>query len=613
MPKVLLCGAVQGHWELLFERARKLNAAAKDKPFDALVCVGRCFPLPVEYLTGAGKQTPLPTYFLPAHEAARSWQEDATQTEVFDRLSAAEQLSEPVEVGDGFFCLAGAGVATIAGLKVAYVSGTETHGQEDEKGTLLTYSKASVNALVQQLLASGDQGDADFLFTAEYPTSFQLLLPEQQLPHGLQAMRGSATVRAIVQQVHPKYHITSRGGDGTRGDVFYQRLPYVSEVAGTGRKQLTRLIGLSGVNKVKDKARKYLHALQVVPFAQQSAEERHRVDIPAGTTQNPYLHAMLDEATSRTGEPDAKRRKVDPAATGGLSAEQIEQLTAKSRGGEQFFYDQRLALKGQRKGGLLPGQNNQQQQQQRRRNNRPLVADRAECWFCLSTPTLERHLIVSIGQEAYLAMPKGAICGDHLLIVPIAHEASTLALSDATWREMERFKAALRRYFASQDKELLVIDRNVATLGATHCHLQIVGVPKEKAGAARRVFEAEGEKYHVKFHELLRGADEKADEKANAPSTTGPLELLRQQTDGKSFLYAELPDGEGGTTRLLHDVEGKHYVQFGRHAASCLLDMPRRANWKFCVVTKPEEEKLTQTFKRQWKPFDFTLEEDEGE
>ncbi|KAI9916551.1 hypothetical protein PsorP6_018229 [Peronosclerospora sorghi] len=67
-------------------------------------------------------------------------------------------------------------------------------------------------------------------------------------------------------------------------------------------------------------------------------------------------------------------------------------------------------------------------------------------------------------------MPKGAICEDHVLIVPIVHEASTLALREATWREMERFKTALRRYFASQDKELVVLDRNVATEGATHCH-----------------------------------------------------------------------------------------------------------------------------------------------
>uniref|UniRef100_A0AAV1UWX0 Cwf19-like C-terminal domain-containing protein n=1 Tax=Peronospora matthiolae TaxID=2874970 RepID=A0AAV1UWX0_9STRA len=604
MSKILLCGAVQGQWELLFERVRKLNAAAKDQPFDALVCVSRCFPLPSDYVTGGGKNVPLLTYFLPAHESARSWQDDAVQTKLFDTLSAVKGSSEPLEVGDGFYCLAGAGVATIAGLKVVYVSGIEAVDPEQGKGTLLTYSKASVDELMQQHFADGKgQGDVDFLVTAEYPTSFQLLLPEQQLAHGLQAMRGSVVVREIVRHIYPKYHITSRGGDGTRGDVFYQRLPYVSEVVGTGCKRVTRLIGLSGVNTIKDKTRKYLHALQVVPFAKQITEESQHVDIPAGTTQNPYLHALVDEAISRNRESDAKRRKIEPAATGGLSAQQIEQLSAKSGDGTQFFYDQRLAAKGQRKGGLLLNHKPQQQ-----RSNRSAVPDRTECWFCLSTPTLERHLIVSIGQEAYLAMPKGAICEDHVLIVPIAHEGSTLALSENTWCEIERFKEALRRYFASRDKEMLVIDRNVATLGATHCHLQAVGVPKAKAAAARSIFEAEGEKYCVKFQELMMPDAEK---KAGSSASTGPLELLREHANDKSFLYAEVPNGQGGATHLLHHVDGKHYVQFGRHAASHVLEMPRRANWKFCVVPKSEEEKLTQKFKSHWRPYDFTLENNE--
>lgn len=448
-----------------------------------------------------------------------------------------------------------------------------------------------VNTLVQELLNSPEQGDVDFLFTADCPANFQLLLPEQQLSPGLQAMRGSEAICELVQQVHPKYHITSRGGDGSRGDVFYQRLPYVSEVTGSKRKQLTRLINLSGVNTSKDKTRKYLHALQVVPFLQQSPGDRQHVDIPTGTTQNPYLYAKLEQLRSDE-QSILKRRKVE-----GLSTEQIEQLTAKSRGDAQYFYDEKLAAKGQRKGGLIPGQ-----------GKKPRVADRTECWFCLSTPSLERHLIVSIGQEAYLAMPKGAICEDHVLIVPIAHEATTLKLQDDTWREMERFKAALRRYFASQDKELLVIDRNVATLGATHCHLQVVGVPKALAGNACRIFETEGEKYHVTFKNIGHDGD------AQASASTGPLELLCQETNGQSFLYAELPTSDGGTSQLLHRVEGKHYVQFGRHATACLLGMPRRANWKFCVLPKAEEEELTLKFKRQWKAFDFTLtdKDDEG-
>ncbi|KAI9916827.1 hypothetical protein PsorP6_018151 [Peronosclerospora sorghi] len=59
---------------------------------------------------------------------------------------------------------------------------------------------------------------------------------------------------------------------------------------------------------------------------------------------------------------------------------------------------------------------------------------------------------------------------------------------------MERFNAAFHRNFSSHDKELVVLDRNVATQGATHCHVQLVGVPKEKAKTARDVFETEGAK-----------------------------------------------------------------------------------------------------------------------
>jgi hypothetical protein len=413
--------------------------------------------------------------------------------------------------------------------------------------------------------------------------SFQSLLPEQQVPTELQQCQGSTTMAKMLEVVLPKYHITG-------ADVFYQRLPYVSEHSASGRKQLTRLIALSAVNKTKDKAKKYLHALQVTPTSVTNSESTAQLDIPAGTTQNPYIDAAQQQR--QVYEPALKRQKFEN--TTGLSAEQVAALTQQSSSSAQFFYDQRLAERGQRRGNLIPGQGNPRQHDRRGNGNRPLVPERSECWFCLATPTLERHLIVSIGEEAYLAMPKGAISIDHVLIVPIAHEMTTMKLSDATWKEMNRFKEALRAYFASQDKELLVLDRNTTTIGATHCHLQVVGVPKEKAAHARRVFEVEGDKYHVKLAEL--GVDDD----------------LKAETDGKPFFYAEVPDGEGSSARLLQVVEDKHYVQFGRHAAACVLGLPRRANWKFCVVPKDEEEALTQSFKRAWKPFDFTA-EDEGE
>jgi Protein similar to CwfJ C-terminus 1 len=47
--------------------------------------------------------------------------------------------------------------------------------------------------------------------------------------------------------------------------------------------------------------------------------------------------------------------------------------------------------------------------------------DRSECWFCLASPHLEEHLLTTIAEESYLALPKGALVPSHVLIVPITH------------------------------------------------------------------------------------------------------------------------------------------------------------------------------------------------
>jgi len=44
---------------------------------------------------------------------------------------------------------------------------------------------------------------------------------------------------------------------------------------------------------------------------------------------------------------------------------------------------------------------------------------RTDCWFCLASPTCEKHLIVAIKDSCYLTMPKGAISPYHCLIVPV--------------------------------------------------------------------------------------------------------------------------------------------------------------------------------------------------
>ncbi|RHX96598.1 hypothetical protein DYB25_003088 [Aphanomyces astaci] len=125
----------------------------------------------------------------------------------------------------------------------------------------------------------------------------------------------------------------------------------------------------------------------------------------------------------------------------------------------------------------------------------------------------------SIGNEAYLAIPKGPIVPDHALIVPIQHTASMTTISAAARAEVNQFKAALTAYVYME------------------------------------AFHNEGTKYKVDFTPLPDGAEIEASE----------------------YLLVECPSPP---TRLLHTVHGKHYMQFGRDAVAALLNMPRRGNWK---------------------------------
>lgn len=592
MAKVLLCGAVNGRWEQLLERVKKLCDPKKTTSFDMLICVGKVFPLPVGATDDddADAKFPIPTYVVPACEDDQCLTTDPTQIRLMERMTEfvknADGSSQmPLTLAPNCFFWGQHGVATLSnGLKVAYLSGSTAL---DKPSPILHYDVQQEREYWTALQEEGALEDIDFFFSAEYPQGFQQLMPLAQVPSELQAVEGSESVRMVMSMMHPKYHIVSVP-DTDRKDstgVFYQRLPYVSTNK-SGKKHITRLIGLSEVNSSKDKSRKYLHALSVTPVSSLTQEQSVSIDIPAGTTENPYLSVSVDSHRQPIS-PQSKRRRLDDS---GLSADQVAQLTAQSTGGSgggnQFFYDPRMAARGR--------QANGQHGDRRKPRGPPPIPERTECWFCLATPSVERHLIVSIGEEAYLAIPKGAINEDHILIVPIAHKASSVQLSRSTWDEIERFKKQLRAYFDAQDKEMIVMDRNVATIGAAHAHLQVVGIPRSKATEARTIFESEGEKYRVHFQEL-RAEDD-----------------LAQVTDERPFFYVELPNASGNIksapVRLLHLVDEKHYMQFGRHAAAHVLDLPRRANWKFCVVPKAEEADAAKAFKARWAKYDFTLE-----
>jgi hypothetical protein len=111
--------------------------------------------------------------------------------------------------------------------------------------------------------------------------------------------------------VKPRYHIVS----GKKG--FYQRSPYRNNNNSPYGGQIytcTRLISLDEVSVSKEKSKKWIHALNIIPIINLSNKDV--TDEPVGTTDCPYTDIGVSLKHSNTDKnnndnPLAKKFKID--------------------------------------------------------------------------------------------------------------------------------------------------------------------------------------------------------------------------------------------------------------------------------------------------------------
>ncbi|WFD31738.1 hypothetical protein MSPP1_002777 [Malassezia sp. CBS 17886] len=217
------------------------------------------------------------------------------------------------------------------------------------------------------------------------------------------------------------------------------------------------------------------------------------------------------------------------------------------------------------------------------------------CWFCLSNPNVEKHLIVAIGEECYVALPKGQVPvssderalvpgGGHALIVPIAHVASQHARDLGALRtEVCAWKDALAACFAAYDAAPVsweVVRRSGTRAG--HTQIQVVPVPKAQLEGLEAYFREAAERDGYVFE-----TDEDAAAFVAGSGDHGDFCLL--EVAGKRMLL------------LLH---GQRFnLQFPRETLTAFLDMPERGDWKACVRPGAVEAAECDEFKDAFREY----------
>ncbi|CAE7443247.1 cwf19l1, partial [Symbiodinium microadriaticum] len=239
----------------------------------------------------------------------------------------------------------------------------------------------------------------------------------------------------------------------------------------------------------------------------------------------------------------------------------------------------------------------------------------SSCWFCLASPSAKLHLVVSVSDNMYLALPRGGCNEWHVLIVPVECTSSRVQLSPAACGDLCRYESALEKLFVSKEMSSIRFERSMRTRGnKDHMQVQVVPLKRGDTQHALPAFMTAAGKYNLKFHEIPTGVSLE-----EALGHTGNPTAAIDGTTHEEYFYIELPISGSVDVkrRFVHvkaaaeahsgrDGRGGFPMHFGMEVAANAMGRPERANWKNSLLSEAEEEQLAERFRDAFQKYDFT-------
>ncbi|ODN06030.1 CWF19-like protein 1 [Orchesella cincta] len=541
--KILVAGDVDGKFKELFDRVTTVNK--KNGPFSMLFCVGSFFPPTFQEELDI-PPAPVPTYVLGPVTSQ--------QLAYFPDLNGAE-------IAPNITYLGRQGVYNeSSGLKIAYLSGIQQESGKTKEEHNFNHEDVR-NLHIRLENESGFRG-VDIFLTTQWPAGVQNHAP----PPEEEPSQASTLLSPLTKRLKPRYHFAGIEG------IHYERVPFRNhEVLAQAAQHCTRFIALGKV--ANSKKRKWIYAFNIVPLAHISREEL--MQEPNNITQNPFVSQTVPQIQlkneNQSGAPVPSNQFFYDASYTGESYRGRGGRGGRGRGGfnKRPYPDE---FNTNSRGGAHPPK-------------RQPPVPQGPCWFCLASPEVEKHLIISIGESVYLTIAKGGLTPDHLLIVPIGHFQSTIECPPEVAEEVNKFKTQLIKYFETQGKAVIFFERNFKS---PHLQIQVVPIPKPSTVGLKIACLDFAESDGIEIQEFPPNA-----------------ELFQMTKPGFPYFFMELPD----RTKLFVAIKKNFPIQFGREllASEQILNCPDKVDWKQCKMNKEEEIDCVKQLREGFSPFDFTV------
>lgn len=419
-----------------------------------------------------------------------------------------------------------------AGFTVAYLSGLEA--KEGSKETC-QFDKKDVTAVRNSCLKNftnmDDYRGIDFLLTSQWPSGLVADEPNT-----------SKLISFLSMGVRPRYHFCGMNNKHFEKPPF--RLPAQNSRSIEAVSRFIALAKQSNTTKSK-----FLYALNVAPLS---------------------TMRLTDLMQQSTDEVECPYIAIDFSDVAGQANEST-----------QFFWNTDDA------GG--DGRKRSQNSENQRKKFKPMM-DQEKCWFCLSSGDVEKHLIISIGDNFYIALAKGPVNNFHALILPVNHVQSSANLSEEHFQELELFKRALKKFYESKDMCAVFFERNYKT---SHMQVNAIGINKDVEWNIKETFTDKAEEFSLTFETIPK------------------LMSAKDLPERSPYFVVELPTNETMITRQMN----RFPINFGRDflCSESILNCEDKIDWRNCQLSKGIEEDLVRTFRVGYKEFDFIQDEDEDD
>ncbi|KDR81728.1 hypothetical protein GALMADRAFT_207150 [Galerina marginata CBS 339.88] len=647
--KILTVGSATGSIQDLFAKVKAIDA--KHGKFDLVLCTGDFFgpikeegkesegPDETSLLLNGSLEAPIECYIMQGEYPLPS--------------SVVEKYAKTGgELCKNVFLMSKSGVITTAnGLRIACLGGiydptiyasAEAAPVVDRllSNTLAktsTSNQKSYSSLASIQATASSSQLVDILLTNIWPISITQFssapLPDPQL-----SSVGASPLSDIIRKTKPRYHIAAGAGHPPK---FWEREPYTWEDE-QGRVSRFVSLGAFGGESGTGKKPRWFYAFSIAPNSS-ATEPPVR---PANATKNPFLESA-SRAPKRALDMDGganfifgnvqqpmKRSRTTLQGEAGKPPPGILSMTARSalnrrkttfarfvtRYGQPGHFVRDCPTKDAKgdTGGRKPrpgyvcracGSEGHYLEDCLVANQRPPQGDRrgaksgppkeiAPCF--MSKMSHSKHLIVAIGSECYVTLPKGQIIptqssadhvdvpgGGHVLIVPITHYPTYSMippdLAPPIFEETEQFKSALKAMYAKYGSVPVVFEVGRLTAKGGHAHVQAVPIPLRLKDKVEETFLKEGRALGIDFE-------------------TDPNAAMVSCSNGRgSYFKVDLPDGRKMVHLLKDHVPFS--IQFGRQVLVGLLSTPDRLDWKACMLSEDEDKADAQAMKVAFAPF----------